>query len=263
MKSTELRRRTFCGLVIVSSLVLGLSAFLRTSRAQIGGLPTPAIWTDVNQANLPAAPAGTRIIVPTRFRALALNAVALRALLARAPMEFTPQASGGGLEISLPMPDGRSARFRAQESPVMEPGLAIRYPLIKTYRAQGVDDPAATARFGITPAGFHAIVLSPSGTFYIDPYRRGDAIYHVSYFKRDYPRTSADQFECHLRDGNGSAQSTMGNAAALAAGLPNGGTLRTYRLALAADFEYSDLHVSLAGKRCGAAVEVGVFKVGR
>lgn len=243
MKSSKLLRTTFLALAIVSSLALGLFATLRTSRAQIGGIPTTAIWTDVTQSSLPAAPAGTRVIVPTRFRALALNTIAIRTLLALAPMEFTPQASGNGrLEMSLPMPDGRSARFRAEESPVMEPALAVRYPLIKTYRAQGLDDPAATARFGITPAGFHAIVLSPSGTFYIDPYRRGDAVYHISYFKRDYPRTLANQFECHVLSDNGGSQNSTGNAAAVAAALPNGGTLRTYRLALAADFEYSDFH---------------------
>jgi hypothetical protein len=178
---------------------------------------------------------------------VALNTAAMRALLARAPMEFTAQARGNGrVEISLPMPDGRSARFRAEESPVMEPALALRHPLIKTYRAQGVDDPAATARFGLTPAGFHAIVLSPSGTFYIDPYRRGDVVNHISYFKRDYPRTSADQFECHFHKGDGGGPQGLSaeNAAAFAAALPNGATLRTYRLALAADFEYSDFHSS-------------------
>jgi hypothetical protein len=247
MKRSHLLRTTLLGLSIVSCLALGLFTFLRTSRAQIGGVPNAAIWTDVNQAQLPAAPAGTRIIVPTRYRTVALNTVAMRALLARAPMEFTPQARGNGrVEISLPMPDGRSARFRAEESPVMEPGLAMRYPLIKTYRAQGIDDPAATARFGLSPAGFHAIVLTPSGNFFIDPYRRGDVVNHISYFKRDYPHTSADQFECHFhnRDGSGPQGLTAENAAAFAATLPNGGTLRTYRLALAADFEYSDFHSS-------------------
>jgi hypothetical protein len=160
-------------------------------------------------------------------------------------MEFTPQARGGGrVEIQLPMPDGKFGRFRAEESPVMEPLLAARYPQINTYRAQGVDDPAATARFGLTPAGFHAIVLTPSGTFYIDPYRRGDSVTHISYFKRDYPLTEAHRFECQVLspDGFGPEPLTAESAANIAASRPNGGTLRTYRLAFAADFEYSDFH---------------------
>ena len=75
-------------------------------------------------------------------------------------MEFTSQAaSGGRVTVNLPTPDGKFSRFLVEESPVMEAALAARHPLIKTYRAQGVDDRAATARFGLTPYGFHAVVL--------------------------------------------------------------------------------------------------------
>jgi hypothetical protein len=125
----------------------------------------------------------------------------------------------------------------------MEPALAARYPQIKTYRAQGVDDPQATARFGLTPYGLHGIVLSPAGNYYIDPYRRGDTVNHISYFKRDLPRTDAHKFECDLHRGAQaiSAQNAATFAAA-AATFPNGGTMRTYRLALAADYEYSAYH---------------------
>ena len=242
MKPRKLLRATLLCLLVLSILILGLFTYSSRSAAQIGQLPV--IWRDVDKARLPVAPQGTRIIVPARYRAVSLNTTALRTLLARAPMEFTPQArQGGRVELSLPRPDGKSARFLVEESPVMERALALRYPLIKTYRAQGVDDPAATARFGLTPAGFHAIVLSPSGTYYIDPYRRGDAVNHVSYFKRDYPLTDAHRFDCqvHMPDGRGTESLTAESASALAS-RPNGGTLRTYRLALAADFEYSDFH---------------------
>src|ERR671917_1237156 len=135
-------------------------------------------------------------------------------------MEFTTKArEGGRVQLSLPTPDGKLARFLVEESPVMERALALRYPMIKTYRAQGVDDPAATARFGLTPYGFHAIVLSPSGAYYIDPYRRGDAVNHMSYFKRDVPRTEAHDFECQLhtpegRGGDEAAQPLTAESAA-------------------------------------------------
>src|SRR6185503_1052118 len=121
-------------------------------------------------------------------------------------MEFTAAARGGGrIEVSLPKPDGTLARFLVEESPVMEPALAAKFPLIKTYRAQGVDDRAATARFGISPFGFHAIVLSPSGAYYIDPYRRNDAVTHISYFKSDYPRRAEHEFACELHSPDGTS----------------------------------------------------------
>ena len=41
--------------------------------------------------------------------------------------------------------------------------------------------------------GFHAQVLSPAGTWYIDPYYRGDDSIYASYYKRDM-RAPKDKF---------------------------------------------------------------------
>jgi PKD repeat protein len=241
MKShSPLRIKLFCLLSVVA-IGLGLFSYASRSAAQLG---SSSVWRDVDASSLLAVPAGPRIITPRRFRTVALDTVALKTLLARAPMEFTAAARAGRIEVSLPKPDGTFARFLTEESPVMEPELAAKFPLIKTYRAQGVDDPGATARFGITPNGFHAIVLSPAGAYYIDPYRRGDSINHISYFKTDYPRTAAHDFEClvQMPNAKGSEGLSVESASAISATRPNGDTLRTYRLALAATFEYSDFH---------------------
>jgi hypothetical protein len=242
-KATRYLRPALLGLASIGILVSAVSFYTRPSSAQqLGG--AGALWQAVDEARLPAAPAGTRIIVPRRYRTFALNGLTLRTLLAAAPLEFTERAAGGRVTVGLPTPDGTLSRFLVEESPVMEPALAARHPLIKTYRAQGLDDRAATARFGLTPYGFHAVVLSPSGTFYIDPYRRGDSVNHISYYKSDYPRTEAHRFECELHTPEGRQSETLSaeSAAALSATRPNGGTLRTYRLAFAANYEYSDYH---------------------
>jgi hypothetical protein len=240
-KLLRLRRTKLFCLLFIATTGLGLFFLNTRSTAQIG---SAALWRDIDASTLLANTGGARIIKPRRFRTLALDSVGLRAKLARAPMEFTAAARAGRIEISLPKPDGTLARFLTEESPVMEPGLAAKFPLIKTYRAQGVDDPAATARFGISPRGFHAIVLSPSGAYYIDPYRRGDATNHISYFKTDYPRTTAHDFECLVQTpgAKGSEGLNVESASTMSATRPNGDTLRTYRLALAATFEYSDFH---------------------
>lgn len=199
--------------------------------------------------NVPAAIAAQPAIRPNKFETFALDAEALRSSLATAPMEFTPATqSGGRVEVSLPTPDGKMARFLAEESPIMEAALAAKYPDIKTYRAQGVDDPAATARFSLSRAGFHAIVLSPSGAYYIDPYSRADAVHHLSYFKRDLERTEAHGFECQvfLPDGRDASSLTADSASIVPIKRASGATLRTYRLALAANFEYSDFHSDAA-----------------
>ncbi len=102
------------------------------------------------------------------YRALQADHDALQQALAAAPLEYT---SSQGAEISLPMPDGTMQRFEVENSPIMAPELAARYPEIQTYRVRGLDDPTASGRLDLTPKGFHAMLSSSSGTVYIDPDR--------------------------------------------------------------------------------------------
>jgi Ca2+-binding RTX toxin-like protein len=110
---------------------------------------------------------------------------ALAKPLARAASGSVGLASEAGRELSLPMPTGELARFRIEEVQVMAPELAAKFPSIRTYAGQGVDDPAARLRIDVSPRGFHGQVLSPSGAFYIDPYELSDRTGYVSYFRSD------------------------------------------------------------------------------
>jgi hypothetical protein len=109
----------------------------------------------------------------------------MAALLATAPNEHSQSARRNPLVLSLPNPLGGFENFAVQESSIMEPGLAAKHPEIKTYKGRGIDDPAATIRFDLTPLGFHASVRSPQGTWYIDPYYHLDDSLYVTYYGRD------------------------------------------------------------------------------
>jgi hypothetical protein len=135
------------------------------------------------------------------------------------------------------MPDGTLARFKIIESPVMEPELAAKFPDVRTYRGIGVDDPDATVRLDSTPQGFHAQILSPRGTVYIDPYWRGDNRLHTSYYKRDH-RKALNDWICLTR-GSDALTGAQALSPADIGPLSSGGTLRVYRLACAADGEYT------------------------
>ncbi|HEV2904671.1 MAG TPA: zinc-dependent metalloprotease family protein, partial [Pyrinomonadaceae bacterium] len=162
--------------------------------------------------------------------------------------EFT--GSSADVVLSVPMPDGSLARFKIEESPIMDPALAARFPNIKTYRGQGVDDKSATARFGVTPEGFHAIILKSGGTVLIDPYAKGDTTNYITYLKRDVPKTN--RFECLVQDldpavnpmlkplsgVNTKSSSMAGDEVTPNLVGPSGSVLRTYMLALAATAEY-------------------------
>lgn len=172
---------------------------------------------------------------PRSYQRVRINKAALTQLLRQAPMEFSEAAAKTKLVMTIPMPDGTFARFGIEESPIMEPALAERFPEVKTYQGQGIDDPTATTRFDWTPTGFHAIVLSASGTVYVDPHNKSDIDY-ISYYKRDFHRDSED-FNCLVHESNaGHAPLSNGIVPNV---VINGGTLHTYRLAVAATGEYT------------------------
>jgi hypothetical protein len=216
---------------------LALAAIVLPAPARAADGPFRDLSLDAVQ-NLPARGGSWEIPLPRRFRALEVDAKALAILLDRAPAEHSAAGTVAPLVIALPYPDGSDRRFRVEESPILEPGLAAKFPEIHTYVAQGIDDPTATARLSVTSLGFHAMVLSAAGTVYIDPYRKWDARYALSYFKDDAVRAAGAPFHCDVKNESPEEALTATKTAPLPAAA-SGTQLRTYRLALAATGEYS------------------------
>ena len=217
------------------SIVLLLGAPPARSEGALPVVSGDRVWQAIDEAPLLASPT-ERWIVPQTYRTFRLDASALRDILDRAPAEFA--AAPAAAILSIPMPKGTFARFAISDSPIMEAELAAKFPDIKTYSGQGIDDPTATIRFDVTPSGFHAMVIAAGSTVYIDPFSRGDVSHYISYDKRDYKR-SGEIPRCLLDDSAEPFSNTAGVPAPLA---PVGTTLRTYRLAVAADVEYTAFH---------------------
>ena len=118
----------------------------------------------------------------------------------------------------------------------------MKFPELRTYSGQGIDDPSATVRFDFINGAFHSQILSTKGTILVDPYfKRGDTENYISYRKDTVDRT--DDFICHFKE-NKQLQSLLEIKETLPFGenAPNvisGATLRSYRLALAATGEYT------------------------
>ena len=201
---------------------------------QTGRLSPDGIWSTYPA---PQGPVGLEPWVqPEKYQYVEVDAVTLVDALERAPMEFTNDAIVRPLIMTLPMPDNSFARFSVVESPIMHPDLAAKFPEIRTYLGQGIDDPAATVRFDWTPVGFHAQILSPNGAVYIDPLWRNDTISYASYFKSDY-RKGADGFNCLVPGEQQMQMPEEGGGVA-----STGEIRRTYRLACAATLEYTNFH---------------------
>ncbi|MDU0370409.1 reprolysin-like metallopeptidase [Hymenobacter endophyticus] len=235
-QTPTLFRQAWQSLLAGGALLTSLSTFTTASAQRV-------LWADAQQVPT-AARAATQPL--SHFRAVTFQLDAVRAALSAAPTERGGAARASATVISLPLPNGTSQRFRVVQVPVMAPELAARYPSIRTYAAQGLDDPSATARLDVSPDGFHALILSASATVYIDPAERGQQTHLV--FERRAMNRSAFPFVCATPAADASAalpQLTKAQRAAVA----NGTTLRTYRLALACTGEYAAFH---GGTKVGA-----------
>jgi hypothetical protein len=194
------------------------------------------LWQDIDQTAL-RQPSGRAL--PQAYRTLRLNPDALDQLLARAPQESSESPAlldQSPVVISLPLPDGGFTRFRIVESSIMEPALAAQFPQIKTYNGQGIDDPAATMRCDVSPRGFHAVAILAKGAVYIDPYAADEPRAYISFYKQNYLRKDTS-WECPVPDQDQNRDAAGRSTSGLALG--HGGTLRTYRLAVAATGEYT------------------------
>ncbi|MBP9581350.1 MAG: hypothetical protein KBE38_04250 [Ignavibacterium sp.] len=193
------------------------------------------LWLDVDQSQIVTT--GQRHIIPQEFRTIKLDAAGIQNLLSTAPMEFTNDAKTKSLMISLPMPDGSMQRFSVVESPVMAPELAAKYPEIKTYLGKGIDDIYASVRFDLTPLGFHAMIQSPNGNVFIDPYALGDTENFISYYTKDF-YNDQKTFECEVITDENRLQELNYLKESMVL-TPTGPQLRTYRLAVACTGEYA------------------------
>ena len=190
-------------------------------------------WTPVSEATL-AKNVFTDRYKPNVYRLFHLKENNLVTDLKTSPSErnVSPQAST--FLIVLPNADGGMERYRVVEAPVMDPALAAKYPDIRSYAGQGVDNRQATVRFDVSPEGFHAMMLSPDRpTIYIDPVDP-EGKHYVVFSRRDAPNYNAP-FQCLTAEAGQKMQ------AETPASLRNAddARLRTYRLALAASGEYS------------------------
>jgi uncharacterized repeat protein (TIGR01451 family) len=232
-KMTRIRKALILAAGILLLFIASYGVVQASHQSQTG-----ALWQDFLESSLP--PNAERLASYREGRTLRLNLPAIQALLAAAPMETDPDRDSRLLTLPLPMPDGSLQRFAVYESPIMASELAARYPQIKTYAGQGLDDPTASTRLDLTPHGFHAIILTPQGTIYIDPLLKSDITYYASYFKKDYLLRVGDVFiEEQLAD---ELRAALPQAVESLQPAASGTELHTYRLALAATGEYTIYH---------------------
>ncbi len=175
-----------------------------------------------------------RVIVPQKYITYTLDTLQFKNRLTTMPKEFGNQAQLANSIIELPYPDGTIKKFRIAESPLLKSTTQYDNGFIKTFIAFGIDDGAAFARLDWSRFyGFHAIILSPNGTIYIDPYALNNKYYYNSYFKKDFINNN-DPFNCET-----ALLPATTNSPASIKGDCVGNTLFNYRIAVTNTNEYA------------------------
>jgi hypothetical protein len=222
--------------------LLNLLAILTIALPSMG--KTPLFWKDISKDNV-ALP-GKAAIQTTASRLMEVDLNSFSLLLLTAPAEGDQTTP---LLVEIPMPDGSTSHFKIVETPVIPDALKQKYPGINTWAGQGVENPSATIHLDITRWGFHAMILSPDGDVYIDPFNQQTKSIYQIYFK-SAAVNKASRSACGFNSGDSenviSAQNIRRDVQQNGGGLnvlrSEGSTLRRYEAAIACTGEYASFH---------------------
>ena len=215
--------------LLILTLFFSVSLFAQTNNWQLKNDKELTFSTKVRRAN-----------IPKNYKVYSLDLEKFKNQLINAPVRgsFTGRSSH---EIFLPNADGKTERYYVMETPIMEQELADKFPMIKSYAAQGIDDPTAIARFSVTQFGLHSMTFSSGNSaVFIDPYTE-DRQNYIVYKRTDLERGNAD-FECLTDEGvHLPSLETDRNANPINAINTDDSTLRTYKLAQSCTAEYGNI----------------------
>jgi len=139
--------------------------------------------------------------------------------------------------LSFPNSEGKLERYTIKEASNMHPDLQARFPEIRSYVGQGIDNPTSVLRFSISPDGLNAMILSSDGAnTFIEPIN-DNSNSHIVYNRRN--RTDYnDDFECKVTE---QINQTLNNGNTFLRNADDA-ILRTYRLAVSTTGEYTQYH---------------------
>jgi subtilisin-like proprotein convertase family protein len=185
-----------------------------------------------------------RASMPKEYQLFSLDFDNLKERLQEAPSE---NSGSSNLIIEFPNQNGEYTSYKIFYAPIMEAGLANRYPDIKSYIGISVDG-TSSIRFSTTIFGLHVIALTgKSGTYYIDTYTKNLENYIV-YARSNISSNNA--FSCLVKEDELAARLLETTAV-----LANDGKFRQYRLAMACTIEYASFHINAAGLGAGTLAQ--------
>ena len=226
-------------LILAAVVLFSVSSFAQQDRG---------FWSETSQSKTKMKEQVLRKTMPNKAQFYTLNIDALKNELQNAPSRKNTFAPSNVI-IDFPTANNTFESFRVKEASVMEKGLQDKYPEIRTYIGESVNNPGTTMRFSITNQGLHTMTMSTNnGVQFIDPFTKEGNNYIV-YAKRDLPALDS-AWICGFEndDENVELDANFDHQAQKNA---NDGMMREYRLAVATTIEYSAFHWLAAGLTAG------------
>ncbi|MCS4302598.1 reprolysin-like metallopeptidase [Chryseobacterium sp. BIGb0232] len=163
-----------------------------------------------------------------------LNIDGLKNALAKAPKRLAVGEKSEVI-ISFPNSDGKMENFKVKENSNFTPELAAKYPDIKSYVGQGLEDSNSTVYFSISPLGLSSMeIYGDKSAVFIEPYSKDLSTYVV--YKKSDKNDDLSKFECTVID---VAKKGVSNTSIAARPNADDAKLRTFRLALSCTGEYT------------------------
>ncbi len=135
------------------------------------------IWTHANPDDLPDL---ERIVNLSKYQVWQCNYNGL-----------LEKFSGEQVQVMLPTENGLQL-FNLENSRVMAPELATKFPEIKSYKGSSTDK-ATSARVDINEKGVFAEFKNDCSIILLAPYLKGSRTIYTVYIKEDLPKTHRNE----------------------------------------------------------------------
>ena len=202
---------------------------------------------------------GERNIIPNKYITAYVDDASIKDILWKAPQEldFDPSKDQPVL-LNVMMADGSFDQFSIVQYQMMEPGLASRYPDIRTFHGTSATDPSRRIRINYTVHGLRAVITDVDGQTYIDHLQRNDKNHKIIYKRNDF--AANEDWKCDYQEEKLDIKDDSGVANSNRSGDCN---FRSYRFSITATGEYSNYHGATSAANSALVLSAIVTTVDR
>ena len=180
--------------------------------------------------------------MPSYYQLFSIDLNEITTSLQDAPDRSRVTPASPEVILEFPTREGTFEAFSMLEAPMLDPILAAKFPMIKTYVGIGIEDRSAILYLSIGTNGLHVMIRKADHpTLYIDPFTRTRDKYIV-YSKGDLPVIHHANCEFHGEEPIHAQGEEVPSQRNITDGL-----MREYNLVVATTIEYSDFHLMNQG----------------